>query len=128
MFLFWNLLRKAGVPSSNLGRLIFNIAKQYCFDSNILILCCKFKYFNFLFEIEVPKNSKNCCGLDGLIIIQKKLLIFNQVTFKNQNNLLFLRAPIVQRPSIRPFQGRDPGSNPGGGIYISQKVLIKSKV
>jgi hypothetical protein len=24
------------------------------------------------------------------------------------------RVPIVQRPRTRPFQGRDPGSNPGG--------------
>ena len=26
----------------------------------------------------------------------------------------FLSVPIVQRPRTRPFQGRDPGSNPGG--------------
>ena len=25
-------------------------------------------------------------------------------------------APIVQWPRMRPFHGRDPGSNPGGGV------------
>lgn len=29
-------------------------------------------------------------------------------------------APIVQRPRMRPFHGRDPGSNPGRGIYYSR--------
>ena len=28
-------------------------------------------------------------------------------------------VPIVQRPRTRPFQGRDPGSNPGGDATIS---------
>lgn len=40
------------------------------------------------------------------------------ISFKNKRHLdrLSKFAPIVQRPRIRPFRGRDPGSNPGGGI------------
>ncbi len=38
----------------------------------------------------------------------------------------FLTAPIVQRPRMRPFHGRDPSSNLGRGVFRNlQKITTK---